>query len=91
MRKRWRPGWVVFAMAGFLLVLSACRGDEVAVTSTTAAPVTTTTSLVDAVYTPQSGPGTPVVVDYNPTSSDVTALLFLLEHSGVRVDAGGGE
>ncbi len=86
-RKRWHAGWVVFAMAGFLLVLSACRGDEVAVTSTTAAPVTTTSSLADAAYTPQSGPGTPVVVDYNPTSSDVTALLFLLQHSGVRVDA----
>ena len=28
-----------------------------------------------------------MVVDYNPTSSDVTALLFLLQQDGVRVDA----
>ncbi len=78
-------------VAAITLVASACGGSGDSTSTTT--PTIPTTSTVQATSTTrpafvsQPGDGIPVVVDYNPTSSDVTALLFLLHQDGVRVDA----
>ena len=81
-----RSRWFKHAIAP-ALVLSACGGTDAAVTTSTTPSTTTTSTIADAIFTPQPGAGAPVVVDYNPTSSDAAALLFLLQHDGVRVDA----
>jgi len=78
-------------VAAIALVASSCGGSGDS-TSTTASTVPTTstvqaTSTTRPAFVSQPGDGTPVVVDYNPTSSDVTALLFVLQQDGVRVDA----
>lgn len=81
-------GRLIFLLVGIVLAMSSCAGDVVDTTPTsTASSVVTSTSLAEARYSPQPGTGIPVVVDYNPTSSDVAALLFLLQHDAVRVDA----
>ncbi|MGI9649118.1 MAG: nucleoside hydrolase, partial [Acidimicrobiia bacterium] len=77
------------AVAVLAVMLAACGGDDgaKATTSTAAPATTTTTTIAPVIFAPQPGNGTPVVVDYNPTTSDVAALLFILQHEAVRVDA----
>ena len=82
-------GRATIVLLGIVLVASACRSDGAADTTSTptTTSVVTSSSTAGAAYAPQPGDGIPVVVDYNPTSSDVAALLFLLQHDVVRVDA----
>ncbi len=72
------------------LIAGACAGDAASTTSPIASSTTSSRSgpsSSEAAFESQPGDGTPVVVDYNPTSSDVTALLYILQQEGIRVDA----
>lgn len=66
------------------LLMAACASDS-AETTSTEVPGSSTT--VQPAFVSQPGDGIPVVVDYNPTTSDVSALLYLVQQDGFRVDA----
>ncbi len=89
MNQSWPGGRSTVVAVALMLMTSSCGGDDTVEPTllSTTTPETETSLTAQSTFAPQPGSGVPVVVDYSPTSSDVTALLFLLQHSEVRVDA----